>query len=68
MFGLEVAHSKPAIAPLFLVLRQPPLHLFALLALLVAVVPQLTDLRLVKGLRGGETEIQIFVQTRVDFL
>lgn len=59
VFRLEAARSKPAISPLFLVVCQPPLHLFALFALLVAVVLQLTDLRLVKGLRGGETEIQI---------
>lgn len=55
VFKLEIKHPEPSSdpqLPLLLVLRQALLHVFAQFALLVTLIPQLADLRLIKGLAG----------------
>lgn len=55
MFKLEIKRPEPSSdpqLPLLLILCQALLHVFAQFALLVTLIPQLADLRLIKGLAG----------------
>lgn len=50
--------SNPQL-PLFLILGQLLLHVLAQFTLLITLILQLTDLGLIKGLAGGQLEIQL---------
>lgn len=61
VFGLETERPEQASEqlPLLLIFRQSLPRLLAQLILFITLFLQLTDLRLVKGLAGGQMEIQL---------